>query len=120
MGKITEAEDYLLQCLTITKEVGFVRDIINLFYEFARLQVAQDNSEQAVELLAVVLKHPASQSARMLEGPIRDSAKVLLAELEDELPQETYAEALKRGQQLELDGVIADLVDTFNRTHQTY
>ena len=56
----------------------------------------------------------------MLEGRIRDSAKVLLAELEDELPQETYTAALKRGQQLELDGVIADLVDTFNRTHQTY
>ena len=119
MGKTAEAENYLVQCLTISKEVGFVRDIINLLYEFARLRVAQDNSEQAVELLAVVIKHPASHTARMLEGPIRDSAKVLLAELEDELPQETYITALERGLELELDEVIADLLDAFKRTHQT-
>ena len=110
MGKIAEAEIYLLQCLTITKEVGFVRDIINLFYEFARLRVAQDNSEGSVELLAVVLKHPASQTARMVEGPIRDSAQDLLALLEDELPQETFSAALERGQGFELDEVIVKLV----------
>ena len=118
-GKIAEAEFYLVQCLTISKEVGFVRDIINLLYEFARLRVAQNNPEGAAELLGLVLQHPASHSSRMLEGPIRDSAKVLLAELEDELPQETYAAALERGQELELDEVIADLLDAFKRTHQT-
>jgi tetratricopeptide (TPR) repeat protein len=118
MGKTAEAEIYLLQSLTITKEIGFVRDIINLLYEFARLRVAQDNTEQAVELLAVVIKHPASHTARMLEGPIRDSAKVLLAELEDELPQETYITALERGLELELDEVIADLLNASKRTHQ--
>jgi hypothetical protein len=105
-----EAEIYLLQCLTITKEVGFVRDIINLFYEFARLRVAQNNPEGAAELLAMVLQHPTSHSSRMLEGPIRDSARDLLAELEDELPKKTYTAALERGQELELDGVITDLV----------
>ncbi|MFC2053571.1 LuxR C-terminal-related transcriptional regulator [Chloroflexota bacterium] len=110
IGKIAEAEYYLLLSLRITKEIGFVRDIINLLYEFARLRVAQDNLEQAVELLALVLQHPASHQTRMHEGRIRDSAKVLLAELEDELPHETYTAALERGQELELDGVIADLV----------
>jgi predicted ATPase/DNA-binding CsgD family transcriptional regulator len=110
MGKIGEAEYYLLQCLTITKEVGFVRDIINLLYEFSRLRVAQDNSEGAVELLAFVLQHPASHQARFLEGRIRDSAKDLLAELEDELSHETFTAALERGQEMELDGIIADLV----------
>jgi predicted ATPase len=115
MGKIAEAENYLLQCLMITKEVGFIRDIINLLYEFARLRVAQDNSEQAVELLVVVIKHPASHSARMLEGPIKDSAKELLAILEDELPQETYTAALNRGQELELDVAVAELVSSKRR-----
>ena len=112
MGKTEEAEIYLLQCLTISKEVGFVRDIINLLYEFARLRVAQNNPEGAAELLGLVLQHPASHSSRMLEGPIRDSAKVLLAELEDELPQETYTAALERDQELDLDEVIADLFNT--------
>jgi predicted ATPase/DNA-binding CsgD family transcriptional regulator len=112
MGNITEAEGYLHQCLTITEEVGFVRDLINLCYEFARLQIAQDNSEKAVELLSVVVKHPASHSARMLEGPIIDSAKDLLAILEDELPHETFAAALERGQELELEEIIADLASS--------
>jgi predicted ATPase/DNA-binding CsgD family transcriptional regulator len=110
MGNIVEAENYLLQCLAISEEVGFVRDIINLFFEFARLRVAQENLEQAVELLAVVIKHPASRSSRMLEGPIRDSAKELLGKLEEELPHESYAAALERGRKAELEEIIADLI----------
>ncbi len=112
MGKTAEAEIYLLQSLRITKEIGFMRDIINLLYEFARLRVAQNNPEGAAELLALVLQHPASHQTRMHEGRIRDSAKDLLAELEDELPHETYTAALERGQELDLDEVIADLVET--------
>jgi tetratricopeptide (TPR) repeat protein len=109
MGAISEAEDYLLLCLRLTREAGFVRDIVNLFSEFARLRAAQGNFEGAVELLALVLQHPASHQTRMHEGRIRDSAKGLLAELEDELPPETYSAAMERGQKLELEAVIADL-----------
>jgi predicted ATPase/DNA-binding CsgD family transcriptional regulator len=110
MGKIAEAENYLLKGLLITKEIGFVRDIVNLLYEFARLWVAQDKAVEAVELLALVLQHPASHLYRWQEGRIRDSAKGLLAKLENELPRETYTVALERGQGLALDEVIADLV----------
>jgi len=110
MGDIAEAEHYLHQSLMITKEIGFVRDIINLLYEYARLRVAQDDLEGAAELLALVLQHPASHQKRMHEGRIRDSAKALLAELENELPQENYAAALERGQEMELDEVMAELV----------
>lgn len=110
LGKIPEAESYLLQSLRITEEIGFERDIINLLYEFARLRVAQGNSEGAVELLALVIQHPASHLYRLLEGRIRDSAKDLLVKLEGNLSEETYTEALERGQALELDEVIADLV----------
>ena len=112
MGEAAEAEKYLLQCLSITKEIGFIRDIINLLFEFARLRVIQENSEKAVELLAVVVQHPASYQSRLLEGRIRDSAIDLLAELEGELSKETYTAALERGNELELDEVIVELVDT--------
>lgn len=111
MGETAEAEKYLLQCLLITKEIGFIRDIINLLFEFARLRVIQENSEKAVELLAVVVQHPASYQSRLLEGRIRDSAKDLLAKLEGELSKETYTAALERGNELELDEVIIELVD---------
>ncbi len=110
MGRIAEAEKYLLQSLTMSKEIGFVRDVVNLLYEFARLQVAQGHSERAVELLALVLEHPASYESRLIEGRIRDSAKDLLAKLEQELPYESYAAALGRGRESELEGVVADLI----------
>ncbi len=110
-GKYAEAEIYLLQCLNITKEIGFVRDIINLLYEFARLRVAQDNPEQAAELLVLVIEHPASDQTRWLEGSIRDSAKGLLAKLENDLSQEAYKAALERGQELVLEDVVAALIE---------
>ena len=112
IGDIDEAETYLLQCLSLTKQVGFVRDIINLLYELARLRVAQGSPEQAAELLALVIQHPASYHSRMHEGRIRDSAKVLLTKLEVDLPPETYAAALVCGRVSELDELIDDLLSS--------
>ena len=114
IGKTEEAEIYLHQSLTITKEIGFVRDIINLFYEFARLRAVQGDSERAVELLALVLQHPSSHQTRTFEGSIRDSAEELLSEIEAELPSETFMAALARGQELELEAVVAELAGSRN------
>jgi predicted ATPase/DNA-binding CsgD family transcriptional regulator len=110
LGRFAEAEKYLRQSLTIAKEIGFVRDVINLIYEFARLQVAQENPEYAVELLALVIQHPDSNQMRWLEGSIRDNANELLSKLEDELSLEIFTAAMERGQELELDMVVTDLV----------
>jgi tetratricopeptide (TPR) repeat protein len=110
MGDAAKAEGYLVRSLILTKEIGFVRDMINLLCEFARLQVAEDQFEQAVELLALVIQHPSSQSPRIFEGPIRESAEELLAQLEDELPTETIAAAVERGRALDLDEVVGDLL----------
>jgi len=110
IDKIAEAENYLLQSLRITNEIGLVRDKLNLLYEYACLLVAQGNSKQAVELLTMVLQHPASHQIRLGEGRIRDSAKSLLSKIEDDLPPEAYTAALERGQELDLDEVINELV----------
>ncbi|MGB3702982.1 MAG: hypothetical protein WA997_17100 [Anaerolineales bacterium] len=110
MGKITEAEKYLFQCLVMTMEIGFVRDVINIYYEFARLMVAKEEPEHAAELPAFVILHPASQQTRMMEGRIRDSAQNLLTKLEQELPQDDYTAATLRGQDLELDQIFNALV----------
>jgi hypothetical protein len=110
MSDYVEAEKYLVQCLTLSKEVSFVRDVINLLYEFARLKAAQNNLEEAVKLLVLVIEHPTSNQTRWLEGRIRDSAKSLLAELETELAPDTYTAALERGQELTLDEIVAELI----------
>jgi len=106
----------LIQCLTLSKEVGFVRDVINLLYEYARLKAAQNNLEEAVKLLALVIEHPTSIQTRWLEGRIRDSAKSLLAKLEAVLPPETYSIALEQGQDVDLEDIVSELIShkTFN------
>ena len=110
MGDYVDAERYLVQCLTLSKETGFVRDMVNLVYEFARFKAAQNDLEEAVKLLALVIDHPTSNQTRWLEGRIRDSARNLLAELELKLSPESYTAALERGQGLDLEETVADLI----------
>jgi len=109
-GNLKEAEYYLLQSLKISKEIGFVRDIINLLYEFARLRTAEGELEQAVEMLGLILQHPARHQTRWLEGSISHSAKSLLAELESRLSPGPFAAALERGQAWDPDVLVADLL----------
>jgi len=110
IGKLDEAEENLVQSLEISKNIGFVRDIVNLLHEFARLKSAREEFEEAVELLAFVIQHPASQLFRMLEGRIRDNARELLLDLQGQLPPEQFSAALERGQQMEMDTIIATLL----------
>lgn len=110
LGDIPKAEIFLLESLRITNDIGFVRDLVNLLYEFARLHVAQNNLDGALELLGLVIQHPASQETRWLEGRIRDSANDLLAEIEGRVPPDNLSDALERGRSLDLDTCIADIL----------
>lgn len=46
----------------------------------------------------------------MHEGRIRDSARQLLADIEDKLPTATFTAAVEWGEQFELDEVVEDLI----------
>lgn len=109
-NRIATAEGYLTQSLRIANEIGLERDKPNLLYEYACLLVAQGKSEQAAELLALILQHPVSHQIRLGEGRIKDSAKVLLVQLEDQLSPEAYAAAMEYGQAVEMDEIIGELV----------
>jgi predicted ATPase/tetratricopeptide (TPR) repeat protein len=111
MNETEKAEAYFQESLRIAEEIGLGRDIINLLFEFARVRVAQDRKEQAVELLMLVLQHPASRQGRFGEGLIQESAQNLLDELLNEVPPDTYAEAIKPGKGMDLDEVVADLIE---------
>jgi len=112
LGRIEEAEHYLFQSLTISKEIGFIRDIVNLLYEIACLRAVQGDSEGAVQLLGLVIRYPVSHQTRWLGGRIKDDAESLLGKLAKGLSSEAYTAAFERGQDLDLDGVIEDLVGT--------
>jgi predicted ATPase/DNA-binding CsgD family transcriptional regulator len=110
LNETEEAEAYLLRSLRIADEIGMGRDIANLLYDLARVRVAEDELERAVELLAVVLNLPASHLHRMGGGSVRDSAQGLLATLKAELSPEIYAAAWERGRMLELEKAVAQIL----------
>jgi predicted ATPase/DNA-binding CsgD family transcriptional regulator len=110
LGNLDEANRYILECLAATNEVGFVRDVINLLADYAGLLAARGKLVEAVELLALVLEHPASNDFRMLEGRIRDTAGELLEVLRFQLTAEEFDSALKRGQELLLENVVSEII----------
>ncbi|HSG43814.1 MAG TPA: LuxR C-terminal-related transcriptional regulator [Anaerolineales bacterium] len=107
---IPSAQEYLTQSLRVAYDLGLDRDITNHLYEFANLRAAQTRLEDGVELISLLLVQPSSHLTRVEGGSIRDRAKKLLAELENKLPQETYDAALKRGELLNVDDVVVELL----------
>ncbi len=114
MNNLAESEEYLLRNLRIADEVGLTRDLVNLLVDFARLRMTEGKPEQAVELLSLALKQPAIEQARFGSGPIKDSADTLLSELEEELDQDRYRAAKKKGQALKIDDWVAKMTGATN------
>jgi predicted ATPase/DNA-binding CsgD family transcriptional regulator/tetratricopeptide (TPR) repeat protein len=112
LDKLVDAEKYLSQSLRITHEIGFIRDIVNLVYEFSRLYYARGNPERATQLLTLVIDHPASKTYRMLEGHIIDSALDLYKELESGIPPDDFQQNLQIGREMDLDQVVSDLLSS--------
>ena len=111
LSELDVAEKYLVQSLRITHETGFIRDIVNLIYEFARLSYGRGNPEEAVQLLALVIEHPASETFRMLEGQIRDSALKLLDEIKAKLPQDIFQQNQAEGRELDIEQVVSQFLE---------
>ena len=109
-GDLDEAHKHLTQSLKIAYDLGLDRDIANHLYNFASLRVAQNKLDEGVELLSLLLQQPVSFQARSGGGSIRERAKGLLADLENKLSQERYMAALTRGELLELDDIVTELV----------
>lgn len=111
-NEIAEAERLFLQSLQIAEEIGLGGDLVNLIHQFARVRLAQGEREVAVELLALVAQHPASRQAGWGEERIQIRAQRLLEELESQLPAERFSDAVRRGEALELEEVVASLLTT--------
>jgi predicted ATPase/class 3 adenylate cyclase len=118
LGEIAEAEEYYMQSLSITNETGQTTDTLATLVQLARVWTAQGpesriSPAQAVETLAVVIEHPAADQHAPYEpaNTIREEAEQLRAELEETLPADVYAEAWVHGQTLELDALVATLLE---------
>ncbi len=111
LEEFVEAEHYHLQSLRISNEIGQLRELLGDIYGIARVWAVSGKESEAVELLAVVLQHPASEQ-HLLTTPstIQHQAEQLRAELEMTLPPEEYATAWKSGENLELEAMVAELL----------
>jgi len=110
LHETVEAETYLLRSLKIADETGSGRDQANLLCDLARVRMAENQLEGAVELLAVVLQHPASHLHRLGGGSTRDRVQELLNTLKAELSTEAYTAAWERGNARDFDQVVGDLL----------
>lgn len=108
-NELSDAQKYLTQSLQSAYDLGWDRDIANHLHEFAGLRVKQKRLEEGVELLSLLLQQPASHLVHA-GGSIGDRAKTLLVNLENQLPDEAYRAALKRGESLEINAVVAKLL----------
>lgn len=110
VGDPAEAENYLLRSLKIADETGSSRDQVNLLCDLARVRMTENRLEKAVEIVAVVLQHPASRLHRLGGGSIHDRLQELLDTLKSELSAEAYDAAWKRGNAFLFEEVVSDLI----------
>jgi len=111
-NELPEAQEYLTQSLRTAYDLGWDRDIGNHLYEFASLRVKQKRLEEGVNLISLLLGQPASHLVHAGGGLIRDRAKALLSDIEGRLSKEKYEAALHRGELLNLDEVVLELLGT--------
>jgi hypothetical protein len=114
--ELPEAEVYLAQSLRSAYDLssddpGSDRDIASLLNDFARLRSAQNRLEESVELLSLLLQQPASHMFwRMEAGAISEHARALLSDIEGRLSKEKYEASVQRGESLDLEEVILELL----------
>jgi predicted ATPase len=118
-GRIEDAHASFLKSLKITAESGQSREQLGSLRDIATIYTRQGRFEEAVELLAVVLHHPANEQNSLSR---RESLKVeserLLGEIETTLSAERRQRAWECGASLEL-GTVVDALITKNPKNET-
>ena len=83
---------------------GLVRTALEALVGLAELAAHKSELERPVEILSLVLAHPATGRR------VKDGAQDLLAELASQLPPKVLARAKVRGEARELDDLAAEVL----------
>lgn len=112
-GRIDEAYAIFVTSLRITFEDGQPREQLGSLRDVATIYVKRGELEKAVELLAVVLAHPANvQNSLSRRESLRSECERLLGEIRSRLSADRYEGALRRGESLQLGSVVDELLKT--------
>lgn len=108
-GEIKAASGHYLEALRLVMEIQAISFALETLAGLAGVKAAEGQAEYAVELLGLVLPHPAANQEMRL------AAEPLLARLRTELPSDLVEAALARGQKLDLETVVRDLFSSDHR-----
>jgi len=108
---VAQAQQFFLKSLRISQECGQTREMLASLRDLANVHIAQGNPENALQLLAVVLNHPASEQ-NSLNRPerLRDEAEKLRAQIETRLDPRRYRSAWEAGQKKRLAEVVTQIL----------
>ena len=106
------AKQYFLKGLRISQACGETRQMLAALRYFASVHMAEGNLDKALQLLAVVLNHPASeQSSLNRPERLRDLAENLRAQIETQLDGPRYQSAWESGQRQRLADVVTQILN---------
>jgi len=110
-GDDSQAQQFFLKSLRISQECGQTREMLAALLDLASVYIARGDLEKALQLLAVLLKHPASdQSSLNHPERLRDEAEKLRIQIESQLEQPVYQSAWETGQKNRLAEVVAQIL----------
>lgn len=110
--EIAQAEQFFLRSLRISQESGQTREMLASLRDLASVYMAYGNLDDALRLLAVVLKHPASdQNSLNRPERLRDEAEKLRMQIERELDMASYRFAWEGGQNQRLADVVTRILN---------
>jgi len=109
---VEQAQEFFLKSLRISQESGQTREMLASLRDLANARIAQNNLDGALQLLAVVLNHPASeQNSLNRPEPLRDEAENLRIQIETQLDGPRYQSAWESGQKKRLADVVTQILN---------
>jgi len=105
LAHYAEAKRCYQRCIPLFIDSDQTWEVINTLLKVARLFIAQGEQAEAVELLVLVLEHPAALKTT------RDDAESLLADLQAQIAPDDFRPIRERGAALDLDSAIKSFLE---------
>jgi len=110
--EIAQAEQFFLRSLRISQESGQTREMLASLRDLANVYMADGNLDNALKLLGVVLKHPASdQNSLNRPERLRDEAEKLRMQIESQSDVASYRSAWEAGQSQRLADIVTRILN---------